>query len=140
MCGREDREQLLEMSRTEEAAAYKIKRQVLLTRLQLVHSEPPPAFDRVAADRALPPLAKMLTKGYRMRTYWYELLECFRKIAFIALPIFFDEDSLYLVLSLLFLSFATFSSMVHLKPYRDPQDNTIARACQVQVRAAFHTL
>ena len=40
-------------------------------------------------ERKLPVYIRKLTSGYRWRYYWFEVFECIRKIAIIALPIFF---------------------------------------------------
>ena len=50
--------------------------------------------ERYEARRALLPGAlKKLTNGYEMRTYWFEIFECIRKILLILVPIFFPADS-----------------------------------------------
>ena len=41
----------------------------------------------------LPVSLRKLTNGYEMRTYWFEVFECVRKILLILIPIFFEQDS-----------------------------------------------
>ena len=42
----------------------------------------------------------------------YEIFECLRKLAYVALPIFFDEDSIYAILAVLLLCFITFGVLM----------------------------
>ena len=50
--------------------------------------------ERFNERRALLPGAlKKLTNGYEMRTYWFEIFECVRKILLILVPVFFPPDS-----------------------------------------------
>ena len=39
----------------------------------------------------LDPTLRKLMAGYEMRTYWFELFECARKLLLMALPIFFKS-------------------------------------------------
>lgn len=48
-------------------------------------------YDKARA--ALPSKLKKLTNGYEIRTYGFEIFECFRKMAMIALPIFAPANS-----------------------------------------------
>ena len=41
----------------------------------------------------LPSELKKLTNGYEMRTYWFDIFECGRKMALVALPIFLPAES-----------------------------------------------
>eukprot|EP00966_Prymnesium_polylepis_P074962 1738943-Prymnesium_polylepis.1 len=41
----------------------------------------------------LPTTLRKLTAGYELRTYWFELFECFRKIVLVCLPVFFSPGS-----------------------------------------------
>jgi hypothetical protein len=42
---------------------------------------------------ALPTTLRKLTAGYEMRTYWFEVFECVRKIALVGLPVFFEPGA-----------------------------------------------
>ena len=48
-------------------------------------------FDRLRAK--LPTTLRKLTAGYEMRTYWFEIFECGRKVALVCLPVFFSPGS-----------------------------------------------
>eukprot|EP00966_Prymnesium_polylepis_P032515 756088-Prymnesium_polylepis.1 len=41
----------------------------------------------------LPTTLRKLTAGYELRTYWFEIFECGRKIALVCLPVFFSPGS-----------------------------------------------
>ena len=59
---------------------------------------------------ALPGALKKLTNGYEMRTYWFEIFECVRKILLILLPIFFEAESSEQLTCCLIVCFATFGA------------------------------
>ena len=59
---------------------------------------------------ALPGNLKKLTNGYEMRTYWFEIFECTRKILLVLVPIFFEQDSPEQLTMGLIICFVTFGA------------------------------
>ena len=55
-------------------------------------------FDRAQAEKELPAYIGRLVAGYEFRTYYDEIFECFRKVVFVAIPVFFIEDTIFSLL------------------------------------------
>ena len=45
-----------------------------------------------ALHATLPDYVQKLILGYELRTYYFELIECFRKLAIVCLPVFFSPS------------------------------------------------
>ena len=71
---------------TSEAAAAEVIR-----RAEAAYDQGRAEFDRLRAK--LPTKLRKLTAGYEMRTYWFEIFECGRKVALVCLPVFFSPGS-----------------------------------------------
>jgi len=85
----------------------------------------------------LPGALKKLTAGYEMRTHWFEIFECGRKMTLILVPIFFQPgEPLQLTLSLL-ICFTTFGMYMMYAPFISDSDDLLSQVCQMQI---FFTL
>ena len=75
---------------------------------------------------------KLLTTGYHMRTYWFEVFECLRKIMLVGLPVFFSPagSAAQLIMGL-FVCFISFGMYMHFAPFSDPSDDRLSKVCQV---------
>jgi len=85
----------------------------------------------------LPDYVKKLTSGYKMRNAGFEIIECFRKLALVCMPVAFKPGSVAQLLFGLITCFVTFGLYTNIAPYEEPQANVLAQACQVQI---FFTL
>ena len=65
----------------------------------------------------LPTTLRKLTAGYEMRTYWFEIFECARKIALIGLPILFEPESPGQLILGLVVCFITYGLYMMFAPY-----------------------
>ena len=68
-----------------------------------------------------------------MRTYWFEIFECVRKILLILVPIFFEQDSPEQLTIGLIICFITFGMYMMYAPYEDSGDDLLAQVCQLQI-------
>jgi len=82
---------------------------------------------------ALPGVLKKLTGGYEMRTYWFELFECARKMVLIMVPIFFEKDSPEQLTVTLLLCFTTFGMYMMYSPFIDEGDDLLSQVAQTQI-------
>jgi hypothetical protein len=63
----------------------------VICRAEAAYKQGREEFDRLRAK--LPTTLRKLTAGYEMRTYWFEIFECGRKVALVCLPVFFSPGS-----------------------------------------------
>ena len=82
---------------------------------------------------ALPGKLKKLTNGYEMRTYWFEIFECTRKIMLVALPIIMPADSPEQIVLGLIICFVTFGAYMMYAPFIDDGDDLLSQICQMQI-------
>ena len=81
-----------------------------------------------------PSLGQKLVLGYELRTFYYELVECARKLAIVCLPVFFQPSgSVSQLIFGLLVCFATFGALQMLAPYASGADDWLARFAQVQI-------
>ena len=91
-------------------------------------------YEEEAKERdSLPRSIKKLTRGYEMRVWWFEIFECFRKLAIACVPIFFAAGSAEQLIFGLFVCFISFGLYVSIDPYEDLGNDTLAQACQAQI-------
>jgi len=81
----------------------------------------------------LPGALKKLTNGYEMRTYWFDIFECGRKMALVALPIFLPADSPEQLTLGLIICFVTFGTYMMYAPFIDDGDDFLSQICQMQI-------
>ena len=82
---------------------------------------------------ALPSTLRKLTAGYEMRTYWFEIFECLRKLALVSLPIFFEPGSSGQTILGLLICFLAFGMYAHFAPYIHADDDMVAAASQTSI-------
>ena len=84
--------------------------------------------------KQLPGSISKLINGYEVRMWWFEIFECFRKLAVACLPVFFQPSGSPLQLLWgLVVFFVAFGLYVHFDPYEERGDNAVAALCQVQI-------
>ena len=84
--------------------------------------------------RKLPDYVQKLILGYELRTYYFELIECFRKLAIVCLPVFFQPSgSVSQLIFGLLVCFLTFGAHMVYAPYIEDNDDRLAQLCQVQI-------
>jgi len=82
----------------------------------------------------LPDVAQKLILGYKLQTFYFELIECFRKLAIVCLPVFFQPPgSVSQLIFGLLICFTTFGCFTWFSPFKEHSDNHVAILCQVQV-------
>jgi hypothetical protein len=80
----------------------------------------------------LPEAVLKLTEGYELRVYWFEVVECVRKLALTGMPVWFEMGSVPQLVFGLLISFFSFGAYMHLEPYADDRDDTLSQLCQAQ--------
>ena len=74
-----------------------------------------------------------LIMGYELRTYYFELIECLRKLAIVCLPVFFSPSgSVGQLIFGLMVCFLTFGAHMLYNPYVDHGDDRLAQLCQAR--------
>jgi hypothetical protein len=79
----------------------------------------------------LPTTLRKLTAGYELRTYWFEIFECVRKILLIGLPIFFPPGSPPQLIFGLIICFLSYGAYCVCSPYIRDDDDFLAQVAQV---------
>ena len=84
--------------------------------------------------KLLPGSVAKLLEGYELRAWWFEIFECFRKLAVACLPVFFrpsgsPEQLMYGLLT----CFICFGAFVHFDPFEDRGNDALARLCHAQI-------
>jgi len=92
-----------------------------------------------AAQRAvLPDYVQKIILGYELRTYYFELIECARKLLIACVPVFFTPSgSVSQLVFGLVVAFGSFGALMLYAPYVDAGDNRLAQLCQVQIFVAL---
>lgn len=86
----------------------------------------------------LPDFVQKLILGYELRTYSFELIECFRKLAIVCLPVFFQPSgSVSQLIFGLMVCFLTFGVHMMYNPYIVTDDDRLAQLCQVPTLARY---
>jgi hypothetical protein len=136
------RHQLLEMRRIEltgetdfalaklgaESAATPEETDEMVRRAMEVHEENRRALAKLRGE--LPTTLRKLTAGYELRTYWFEVFECVRKIGLIGLPIFFPVGSPAQLIFGLIICFLSYGAYCVCSPYIKDQDDFLAQVAQ----------
>ena len=74
-----------------ESAANEEQATEIMRQAEATQEERRAEFRRLRAT--LPTTLRKLTAGYELRCFWFEIFECFRKIALVCLPVFFSPGS-----------------------------------------------
>ena len=86
------------------------------------------------AQKSLPHYMLLLVDPYHLTAYWYEVVECVRKIAMVGLPVVIysrggiDQLLMGQLFALVFLGV-----FLLMRPLHDPGDNVLHAACDVQL-------
>ena len=112
-----------------EAAATPEETDELVRRAIEVHQVSGEALKKLR-DK-LPSTLRKLTAGYELRTYWFEIFECLRKITLIGLPIFFPPGSPPQLIFGLIICFLSYGAFIFYSPYIRDDDNFLAQVSQV---------
>ena len=75
--------------------------------------------------------------GYAKRVFFFEIVECMRKLSIVCVPVFFTAGSSEQLVFALVITFLTFGAYWSLKPYGDTTDMTLALIAQAII---FFTL
>eukprot|EP00966_Prymnesium_polylepis_P268994 6214069-Prymnesium_polylepis.1 len=82
--------------------------------------------------KPLPDYVKKLILGYELRTYYFEIIECFRKLAIVCMPVFFrPSGSVSQLIFGLMVCFLTYGAYMMYHPYNDEHNDQLAQLCQV---------
>eukprot|EP00966_Prymnesium_polylepis_P247123 5714885-Prymnesium_polylepis.3 len=80
---------------------------------------------------ALPDYVLKLVGGFEYRVYWYELVECARKLMLVGAPVFFDPPgSVQQLIYGLIACFLAFGANSWFQPYKNDVDDRLASMCQ----------
>ena len=71
--------------------------------------------------------------GFELRLYFFELIECVRKLAIVCLPVFLPSGSVGQLIFGLMVCFLTFGAHMLYNPYLEHSDDRIAQLCQLQI-------
>ena len=85
------------------------------------------------AHRRLPHFMIRLIEPYRLTTYWFEIVECLRKVAIVGLPAFFFQGSIEQVLLGQVTAVSMFGVFLAVRPSDDAGDNVLQTAAQLQI-------
>ena len=87
-----------------------------------------------AVREGLPDYVQKLILGYELRTFYFEILECFRKLAIVCLPVFFQPSgSVSQLIFGLVVCFLTSCAHMVYAPYVEDEDDRLAQLCQAQI-------
>ena len=81
---------------------------------------------------SLPASVLKMTEGYEFRVYWFEIIECFRKLALTGMPVWFEMGSVAQLSFGLLICFFSFGAYMLLSPYAKHSDDRLAQLCQAQ--------
>jgi len=103
-----------------------------LARAQAEYAKLEPLFE--AQRDALPDYVRKLVGGFEFRVFWFELMECLRKLMLIGAPVFFDPPgSVQQLLYGLVACFIIACAYALWQPYVDDSDDRLALLCQTSI-------
>jgi len=103
-----------------------------LARARAEYAKLEPLFE--AQRNALPDYVRKLVGGFEFRVFWFELMECLRKLMLIGAPVFFDPPgSVQQLLYGLVACFIIACAYAQWQPYVDHGDNRLALMCQASI-------
>jgi hypothetical protein len=76
---------------------------------------------------------RKLTAGYEMRTFWFELFECARKILLVGVPVFLPQGSSGQLICGLIICFMTYGMQASFAPYANFHDDLLSQMCQISI-------
>jgi hypothetical protein len=75
----------------------------------------------------------LVGNGYAKRVFYFEIIECLRKLSVVCLPVFFDAGSTEQLLFALVITFCTFGAYSTLVPYSNTTDHALALLAQAVI-------
>ena len=85
----------------------------------------------------LPDYVQKLIMGYELRAYYFEIVECARKLAIVCVPVFLQSGSSSQLIFGLLVCFLTFGVHIKYNPYIADADDRLAQLCQAQIFVAL---
>jgi len=90
--------------------------------------------EELRLSKKLPDYVQKLILGYEMRTYYFELIECGRKLSIVCLPVLIQPSgSISQLMFGLCMCFLAFGTHMFFGPYQEDNDDRLAQLCQVQI-------
>ncbi len=89
------------------------------------------------AGIVLPASILRMTAGYEYRVYWFEIIECVRKLLLTGMPVWFEMGSVLQLTFGLLVSFFSFGAYMQLRPFSDDRDDLLSVVCQAQTFLAL---
>eukprot|EP00966_Prymnesium_polylepis_P238549 5516724-Prymnesium_polylepis.2 len=103
-----------------------------LVRAQAEYAKLEPLFEQ--QRNALPDYLRKLVGGFEFRKFWFELMECLRKLMLIGAPVFFDPPgSVQQLLDGLVACFIIACAYALWQPYVDDGDDRLALMCEASI-------
>lgn len=81
----------------------------------------------------LPTTLRKLTAGYELRTFWFEIFECLRKVLLVGLPVFFPSGEPSQLILGLVICFLTYGAYCVFSPYIDYDNDFLAQVAQIVI-------
>ena len=72
----------------------------------------------------------LVGNGYAKRVFYFEIVECVRKLAIVCVPVFFEAGSTHQLLFALVVTFCTFGAYSTLVPYSSSTAHSLALVAQ----------
>lgn len=90
--------------------------------------------EQIAHMRAkLPGYIRKLIAGYEMRVYWFEVVECARKLVLVGIPCFFEPGTTPQLVFGMLCSVISLQIYSDLKPFEKVWDDRLSQVCQLQI-------
>jgi hypothetical protein len=81
----------------------------------------------------LPDYVQKLIFGYALHVFYFEIIECFRKLAIVCMPVFFDAGTPAQLIFGLLICFLTAMLYSNLRPYARDGDTALALVAQANI-------
>ena len=91
------------------------------------------AASEAKTEEVLPKYMLKICGAYNVRTYWFEVADCVRKLMLIGLPIAFPPESPEQRTVGLIVCFISFGAFLSYQPYRELTDNKVEICCQMGI-------
>jgi len=88
---------------------------------------------RKRALQVLPLYFKKIIGPYELRVYWFEVVECIRKVLLVGLPVFFRPGTPEQLVLGLIICFISFGAYMQLSPFAKSAHDLMSQLCQFQI-------
>ena len=78
-----------------------------------------------------------LTDSYRFQCFWWEPMECVRKLILIGVLLFYNQGTIAQLLVGLLVSMGSIMAYLGYKPFKEDVDNIMAVVCEVSIFGAL---